>query len=201
MAKIAQELVTAAQAAQRKWKVWASVSLAQYGIESAWGTKEPKGSNNGFGIQRLPGLPFVSAQSFEYKHGVRVPETENFAVFKSVADAFDKHGELIATNKVYAKAMATTNVKDFVEEMAKEYASAPNYATVILGLIRADNLEEYDTLPSLIGATGPTGGDVPPPPKPPILVYPSASPDAPATEPSLHPTFAQELATLFKRWF
>lgn len=148
MFKVPADLVEAAQAAQRKWKVWASVSLAQYGIESAWGTKEPKGSNNGFGIQALPGLPSVAARSFEYRHGVRVNVTEHFAVFKSVADAFDKHGELIATNKAYAKAMATTTAQDFVKALGPVYATAPTYATVILGIMRENNLEEYDKLSS-----------------------------------------------------
>lgn len=160
---ISQELITAAQAAQRKWKVWASVSLAQYGIESAWGTREPKGSNNGFGIQALHGLPSVSAESFEYVNGVRTPKTEHFAVFKSIADAFDKHGELLATNSAYKEAMATTTAKAFVVAMAKKYATAPTYADTILGLMRSDNLEQYDKLPSVGPADPPTSGPAPGP--------------------------------------
>jgi flagellum-specific peptidoglycan hydrolase FlgJ len=190
---VTQELIQGAQAAQRKWRVWASVSLAQYGIESAWGTKEPKGSNNGFGIQALPGLPFVTAESFEYRHGVKVGVTERFAVFKSVADAFDKHGELIATGKkqngelIYAAAMATTNAEDFVKALAPVYATAPDYATALLALMRADNLCQYDTLTD---QTTP----LPPPPKPPIIVGGSTGPT------SLHPTFLQEFEDFIKHW-
>lgn len=181
---ISQDLITAAQAAQRKWKVWASVSLAQYGIESAWGTREPKGSNNGFGIQALHGLPSVEADSFEYINGVRTPKTEHFAVFKSVADAFDKHGELLATNPAYKEAMATTTAKAFVVAMAKKYATAPTYADTILGLMRSDNLEQYDKLPSV-------GSVAPPAPGPasgaaqmkdtPMVSTPTPAPAAPVT--------------------
>lgn len=187
---ITKELIDAAQAAQKKWKVWASVSLAQYGIESAWGTKEPKGSNNGFGIQQLPGLPWVSAYSFEYRHGVKVGVMEKFAIFKSIEDAFDKHGELIATNKEYSGAMATTNAQDFVKVLGPVYATAPTYAEVILGLMRADSLEQYDTL-----SPAPSG-----PPKPPAVLHPAMSPDATATKKVIHPSLMAEIEAVLVKW-
>jgi flagellum-specific peptidoglycan hydrolase FlgJ len=142
---IASEVIAAAQAAQVRWGIPASVSLAQYGVESAWGRFEPPGSNNGFGIQQLPGLPFVAATSQEYRNGRLVPVVEYFAVFSSVLDAFDKHAELLATGRPYRTAM--TFVKDpgkFVEAMAPVYATAPNYAGALLNIMNTMNLFQYD---------------------------------------------------------
>ena len=47
---IPNAIIAAAQAAQHKWQVPASVSLAQWIIESGWGAHEPAGSNNPIGI-------------------------------------------------------------------------------------------------------------------------------------------------------
>lgn len=142
---IAPDIIAAAQASAAKWRVPASVSLAQYGIESAWGHYEPPGSNNGFGIQALPGLPSVAAKSHEYRGGYLIPVTEHFAVFASIADAFDKHAELLATARVYRAAMAFPNDPDnFVKAMAHIYASAKNYESALLGIMKADNLYAYD---------------------------------------------------------
>src|ERR1039458_8854383 len=49
-------VVAAAQAAQRKWRVPASVTLAQWIFESSWGTSElARTANNYFGIKAHQG--------------------------------------------------------------------------------------------------------------------------------------------------
>jgi hypothetical protein len=141
---IPPEVIAAAQAAQRKWRVWASVSLAQYGIESAWGRFEPPGSNNGFGVQALPGLPAVAAASHEFRNGRMLPVVEHFAVFASVADAFDKHAELIASNRVYRGAMAAPTAEAFALALTGVYATAPHYGDALVSMMREMQLEQYD---------------------------------------------------------
>lgn len=144
---ILPEVISAAQASRRKWLVPASISLAQYGVESAWGRYEPAGSLNGFGIQKLAGLPSVAAASHEYRSGVLVPVIEYFAKFASVADAFDEHAKLLATNPVYAPAMAVANdPKAFAHALLHRYATAPNYDTALINLMDEDNLYQYDVL-------------------------------------------------------
>ena len=138
-------VIEAAQAAQRKWKVPASVSLAQYGIESAWGTREPMNSNNPFGIQALPGLPSVAAASHEFRNGAMVPVIEHFAAFKDVAEAFDRHAQLLATLRAYRYAMANCENPDrFAECLTGVYATAPHYGDILVNLMKADNLYQYD---------------------------------------------------------
>jgi hypothetical protein len=120
------------------------VSLAQYGVESAWGRFEPANSNNGFGIQRLPGLPYVSALSHEFRGGRMISVVENFAKFDSVAEAFDKHAELIATNRAYAVCMTKKTAESFAISLTGIYATAPNYGAALVSLMRTENLEQYD---------------------------------------------------------
>ena len=44
-------VIRAAQASQTRWGIPASVTLAQWALESAWGSRMPPGSNNPFGIK------------------------------------------------------------------------------------------------------------------------------------------------------
>jgi len=147
--------IASAQDSRRRWGVPADVSLAQFGVESAWGRLEPAGSNNPFGIQRLPGLPYVSANSFEYRNGARVAVVENFAKFASLEQAFEEHGKLIATNPAYRKAMA---VKDdsqaFANALTGVYATAPNYGRALIAIMREFNLAQYE-VPFVGGAPAP----------------------------------------------
>ena len=139
------EAIAAAQAAQKKWGVPASVSLAQYAIESDWGTKEPPGSNNGLGIQALPGLPSVASVSFEYRAGKRIDLVEHFAKFVSVEQCFDKHGELLATNRAYRYAMAQKdNPRQFAHCLQGVYETAPGYDTILIRIMDSNDLYQYD---------------------------------------------------------
>ena len=54
------DVVAAARSAQAKWRVPASVSIAQYALESGWGKHIPPGSNNPFGIKALADQPHVT---------------------------------------------------------------------------------------------------------------------------------------------
>ncbi len=101
----APEIVAAARKAQEAWGVPASVSLAQYGLESAWGAKLA-GKNNPFGIKALPGQPHTDAATHEVVHGQFVAAKLAFADFPSIEAAFDAHAKLLATAPVYAPAKA-----------------------------------------------------------------------------------------------
>lgn len=134
-----------AQDAQRHWGVPACAGLAQCILESQEFKYEPANSNNGLGIQALPGLPSVAATSFEYIHGVREPVVEHFAKFISIEQAFFEWGRLLATNKAYAKAFAVKNDwHAFILAMGPVYATAPNYANILIGIVIANDLAKYN---------------------------------------------------------
>ena len=142
------EVIAGAQSAQKVYPVVpASDTMAQWAIESNWGKAMPSGSNNPFGIKAVQGQAYVSAMTTEYLGGKRVSIPQKFAKYDSIAQAFLAHARLLATSKYYAAARAQKNTHDFVTEMAKKYATAPNYGEVINRIIDQYKLEQYDLKP------------------------------------------------------
>jgi flagellum-specific peptidoglycan hydrolase FlgJ len=141
------EWVSAAQAAMRATRVPASVSLAQFGLESGWGQHMPPRSNNPFGIKAFHGGG-IESETTEVIGGQVIHEDQPFAVYPDLATAFQAHAELISTDPRYAPAMAALpDLEGFVALMAKHYATAPNYAAQVLEIIRGDNLVRFDVAP------------------------------------------------------
>lgn len=138
-------VIIAAKVAQKATKVPASVSIAQYGLESGWGKHEPPGSNNPFGIKAFHGGG-VNAMTTEVIGGKVIHVEQPFAIYPSLTGAFLAHAHIISTLGVYAPAMAVLpDVTKFVKLMAQHYATDPHYADKILGLIQADGLTKYDS--------------------------------------------------------
>jgi flagellum-specific peptidoglycan hydrolase FlgJ len=144
MAMIPNEVITAAQTAWRKWKVPASVSLAQWIVESGWGAHMPVGSNNPFGIKAGPDQPHVDAITHEFTHGRYVTITAHFAKFASAADAFDAHAKLLATHPAYHHSMQAPNAEQFAERLQGIYATDPHYGDKLVASMRKYGLEKYD---------------------------------------------------------
>lgn len=139
------EVVQAAQAAQRKWRVPASASLGQYGLESGWGAHMPGGSANPFGIKARKGEPSVSAKTSEFVHGRWVRISAPFRKFADLAEAFEAHARLIATVPVYLPAMqALPDLGAFVAKLAAHYATDPHYASSLMHIIDASDLRRFD---------------------------------------------------------
>ena len=74
MATPPPDIIAAAREAQRKWKIPASISLAQWALESGWGRHMPPGSNNPFGMKARPGDPFVTVRTREQDRDAMVAE-------------------------------------------------------------------------------------------------------------------------------
>ena len=106
MATPPADIIAAACEAQRKWKIPASISLAQWALESGWGRHMPPGSNNPFGMKARAGDPFVTVRTREQdRDGHDYFIEAAFRKFGSIAEAFDAHGGLL-NKPVYARARA-----------------------------------------------------------------------------------------------
>jgi len=151
MMDIPANVIAAAQAGQRKYGVWASVALAQFGLESNWGRSMPAGSNNPFGIKAVAGQPFVIAHTREVIGGRSVYIDAKFAKFANFTEAFEAHAKLLATSHYYTAAMAHAygkpgaNAEDFIQGLGA-YATDPGYRTALIRLARTNGLYKYDTL-------------------------------------------------------
>jgi hypothetical protein len=70
------DVINAAQATQDRWGVPASVTLAQWALESRYGASMPVGSNNPFGIKAVSGQPFVEADEGKRTRAPGQPKAE-----------------------------------------------------------------------------------------------------------------------------
>ncbi len=147
MQVIPKDVVAGAQASHKKWGVPASVSIAQWAIESGWGKHMPPGSNNPFGMKTRVGKndPFVEVPTGEVIGGRHVTVVARFRKFPDLTAAFMAKGELLATAKVYATAFAKLpDVNAFINSFARIYATDPNYSKLIHSIIASNKLGQYD---------------------------------------------------------
>lgn len=150
MFQIPADIAAAAKSSQRKWGVPASVSLAQWRIESGNGTHSP--GNNPFGMKPRKGMNdaqqmLMTTEWSKARGYYKAPQP--FRVFPSVAAAFDAHAELLATAPVYASAMAALPDRDeYIDRLAAHYATDPLYASKIKSMIRHSGLARYDEVPA-----------------------------------------------------
>lgn len=139
------DVIAAAQAAHEKWNIPASITLAQWALESGYGRSMPAGSNNPFGIKAAAGQPFVEASTREVIDGQSVIIVAKFRKFDSMSDAFDQHGQLLATARPYAAARTHLDNPDaFADALTGVYATDPNYGPALKRLMRSNNLYQYD---------------------------------------------------------
>jgi flagellum-specific peptidoglycan hydrolase FlgJ len=139
------DVIAAAQAAHEKWNIPASITLAQWALESGYGRSMPAGSNNPFGIKAAAGQPFVEASTREVIDGQSVTIVAKFRKFNSMSDAFDQHGQLLATGRPYAAARTHLDDPDaFADALTGVYATDPNYGTALKRLMKSNDLYQYD---------------------------------------------------------
>jgi hypothetical protein len=138
-------VINAATASHMRWNVPASVTLAQWVVESAWGAAMPPNSNNPFGIKAAADQPFVESPTREVVDGNSVTVTARFRKFDSVTDAFEQHGKLLATAPVYKTAMALAQDADaFADALTGVYATDPQYGFTLKWVIHNYGFIRFD---------------------------------------------------------
>ena len=143
--QIPTEVADAAVASHKKWTVPASVTVAQWAVESAWGAAMPPGSNNPFGIKAVGDQLAVESPTREVINGENVTVTARFRAFDSLTQAFDEHGRLLATAPVYKDAMKQAdNPEAFADALTGVYATDPNYGFTLKWVMQNYGLSQYD---------------------------------------------------------
>jgi hypothetical protein len=142
---IPDAVLNAAIAGRRKWGVPVSVTLAQWALESNWGAAMPAGSNNPFGIKASRGQASADAATEEENpDGTRVTIIGTFRKFSTLDQAFEEHAKLLATNPVYAGAMANKDDPNKFADGLKKYATASNYTSTLKTWMKVHDLYQYD---------------------------------------------------------
>lgn len=141
------DVVRAAQATQRRLGIPASVTLAQWAVESAYGTRMPAGSNNPFGIKAKAGQPNVLAWTKEEIGGKMVSVQAAFRAFSSLEEAFVEHGQLLAFGRPYETARKFKNNPDrFADALTGVYATDSNYGNLLKSIMRSNDLYRFDQI-------------------------------------------------------
>ena len=149
--------IPAAQSAAQHTGVPASVTLAQWMLESGWGlSKLALLANNYFGIKAEHLNDPSTYREFpttEWVNGHPEIIKAKFEYYNSEADSFIDHARLLSQAARYAPCMA---VKDNAIEFANQlqacgYSTSldpvthqPNYGTKLVGLMNDFNLQQYD---------------------------------------------------------
>lgn len=150
------DAVMAALQAQQRYGVPAAVTLAQYGLESGFGSHMPAGSNNPFGIKAAAGQPYVEAQTTEFVNGVEQRVTQRFAKFDSLADAFYARSKLLATGSAYA--LARQHQDDpmaYAAALTGHYATDPWYGAKLQAVMAG--VQPIQGAPGISGEPGASG--------------------------------------------
>ena len=141
------KLASHAEEASRASGIPAKFMLGQAALESGWGRREIKGrdgsnSHNLFGIKAGPDWKgrVVETATTEYINGKPQTRVEKFRAYDSYADSFKDYARMLSSNPRYEKALAaagSTDAAGFARHLQRAgYATDPNYATKLAGIIK-----------------------------------------------------------------
>ncbi len=127
--------------------VFASITLAQAIIESAWACSDIQ--NNLFGIKCHGYATCTSVNTHEEYNGQSVSIVDSFRTYPSVANSIEDHSNFLKSNSIYSQA-GVFSARNY-EEQARAlklagYATASNYASSLINLINTYNLSRFDVV-------------------------------------------------------
>lgn len=129
LGKFSNQVIKLAQETEQKYGVPASVTLAQYALESGYGSSYlARTKNNYFGMRN---------------------GSKGWQEFASMEESFDAHGKLLAEKRYASKTANAKTVTEYVNGIAETYAPSSdgnnNYAGNLLKIIEENDLTQYDS--------------------------------------------------------
>ena len=128
-----------------------AVMIAQSALETGWGKhvlkdKDGNSSFNLFNVKaRRDWDGTKTAQStLEFENGIAVKKVEPFRVYNNVNESFNDFISFLKSNDRYEPALKqTSNPEQFLQGLQDAgYATDPNYANKIMGILNSDNFQE-----------------------------------------------------------
>jgi hypothetical protein len=144
------DVIAAAQRTAKQYGLFASICLAQWALESSYGTRV-SGRFNFFGIKAVPGQSATLVATKEQNaQGVAHAERDAFANYASIADGFDAYGQFLSHSH-YAPVRAAKSPDEAAEQLRKcGYATDVRYPDKLMSIIDANDLTRFDARPSVI---------------------------------------------------
>ena len=131
-------------------RILPSLTIAQAIIESGWGQSGLTINGNAlFGIKA--GLTWkgkaINSRTFECYDKIKLTTIlASFRAYNSWTESIADHTNFIVSNSRYKAVLIAKDYKTACNEIAKAgYATAPNYAQTLIGIIEQYKLYEYDT--------------------------------------------------------
>ena len=125
MGKFTDEEINLAKKVQDVYGVPASITLAQYALESGYG-KSTVGANNYFNIKG---------------NG-----TGGYRDYSSKEDSFMDFGKLLSSKRYISKTKNATNAKEYIQGVKDAgYAEDSQYVSKVMSIINKNDLTKYDS--------------------------------------------------------
>lgn len=145
-------LVDAARQNQANTGIPASVAIGQAALETGWGGSKMAQPpiNSYFSIKCGGTTPYASGcvdvNSREYGSGGWYWQVSSFRSYATVGDSLLDYGRLLSGNQRYQGAFKYSGDPDnFIREVHRAgYATDPNYASTIIGIMGKYDLYQYD---------------------------------------------------------
>ncbi|WP_161801542.1 glycoside hydrolase family 73 protein, partial [Streptococcus equi] len=127
-------------------KILPSLTAAQAILESGWGKYAPH--NALFGIKAdssWSGKSFDTKTQEEYQPGVVTDLVDRFRAYDSWDESILDHGQFLVDNPRYHAVIGETDYKKACHAIkAAGYATASDYAELLIQLIEENNLQKWD---------------------------------------------------------
>ena len=143
-------LAPAAQRSATQTNVPASFVIAEGALESGWGASQLcTEAKNIFGVKADPSWkgPIYSIQTREYLNGEWCMVPADWRRYGDWFGCIADHAQFFLTNARYADCFTAVSAEEFARRVAAAgYATDPQYADKIIGIMRAHNLARFDTI-------------------------------------------------------
>ena len=143
-----EKIAPIAQDEQRKYHIFASITIAQAALESNWGQSELATQYyNLFGVKSDTGGLMTTK---EYVNGQWIVVRARFAIYQSWRESIEQHTALLVNgtswdSSHYQAVISANNYEEAAQALQqKGYATDPNYAQKLISLIKTYNLDKYD---------------------------------------------------------
>jgi len=138
----------AARASMAKTRIFASFTIAEAALESAWGASQlAQQAFNLFGVKADPSwggdVLTMNTRECLNKQWVMVPA--RWRKYPDWLSCIQDHAAFLLTNDRYQPALTCHGVEDFTKAIQHAgYATDPDYAAKIMAVIRSHNLTQFD---------------------------------------------------------
>lgn len=142
-------LLPGALAVQTKYGIPASFTLAQAALESGWGESQlARDARNLFGVKADAAWhgPTYNLGTREFLNGKNVMVAASWRKYASWSECLDDRAQFFKKNRRYAACFNQTTGEGWALTVAAAgYATDPNYAKALIGVMNGRNLQRFDT--------------------------------------------------------